>query len=115
MEYLAKEEPDILCLQETKCSDSKLPPEAQKVKGFHDYWCHSDQEGYAGLGLYTKVKPISVQCGIGSNDFDKEGRLMVAEFKQFYLINVCKSCFLYTILKEFSSHIFQMFRMLEGN
>ena len=47
--------------------------------------------GYAGLGLFTKVKPESVVYGIGNPEFDKEGRLMIAEFDKFYLVNVCKS------------------------
>ncbi len=89
MEYLQHEDPDILCLQEIKCSKSKLPPEVE-VPGFHIFWNPSEADGYAGLGLYTKVKPKSIKYGIGMPDFDKEGRLMIAEYEKFYLVNVCK-------------------------
>lgn len=89
LEYLQHEDPDILCLQEIKCSKSKLPPEVE-VPGFHIFWNPSEADGYAGLGLYTKVKPKSIKYGIGMPDFDKEGRLMIAEYEKFYLVNVCK-------------------------
>ena len=42
------------------------------------------------MGLYTKVKPVSISYGIGDAEFDKEGRMMVAEYEKFYLVNVCK-------------------------
>ena len=90
LEYITHEDPDILCLQETKCSDSKLPKETTKVPGYHVVWCHGETDGYAGLGMYSKVKPLSVKYGIGNPEFDKEGRLIIAEFDGFYLVNVCK-------------------------
>lgn len=97
MDYLKHENPDILCLQETKCAKSKIPNEAS-VDGYHTYWCSSETEGYAGVGLYSKTKPISLKYGIGIEEFDKEGRVIVAEYDKFYLINVCKytSCCIQT-------------------
>lgn len=88
LEYIAHEDPDVLCLQETKCSDAKLPKETTAVPGYHAFWCHGETDGYAGLGMYSKVKPISVKYGIGNPEFDKEGRLITAEFDGFYLVNV---------------------------
>lgn len=89
MDYLEHESPDILCLQETKCSEAKLPQEVV-VPGYHTYWCSSETDGHAGVGLYTKVKPNTVSYGIGITEFDKEGRLIIAEYDTFYLANVCK-------------------------
>lgn len=48
LEFLKQEQPDILCLQETKCSDKKLPDEIKTVEGYHTYWFASKKEGYAG-------------------------------------------------------------------
>ena len=52
--------PDILCLQETKCSQSKLPEEL-KVPGYHSFFSSGDTEGYAGTALYSKDKPKDVK------------------------------------------------------
>ena len=90
LDYLSHEKPDILCLQETKCSESKLPKEVN-VAGYHTYWCQGESEGYAGVAIYSKIKPLKVSYGIGMPEFDKEGRLIVAEYEHFHLINVCKS------------------------
>lgn len=48
LEFLEKEQPDIFCLQETKCADNKVPEEIKAVEGYHTYWCGSKKEGYAG-------------------------------------------------------------------
>jgi len=90
LEYIEREDPDIFCIQETKCSTVKLPSEVKEFKGYHTYWCQSETEGYAGLGLYSKQKPVTVNYGIGLEEFDKEGRVIIAEYENFYLINVCK-------------------------
>lgn len=83
------EQPDILCLQEIKCPESKLPAEVN-VAGYNRFWCSGEAEGYAGVGLFSKIKPLKVSYGIGMPEFDKEGRLIVAEYEHFHLINVCK-------------------------
>ncbi|XP_069669002.1 DNA repair nuclease APEX1-like isoform X2 [Periplaneta americana] len=85
IDFLKYEDPDIFCMQETRCSESKLPPEA-KVEGYHTYWVSGEKEGYAGVGLYTKEEPIKVTYGIGNEEFDTEGRLITAEYEKFYLV-----------------------------
>ncbi|KAK7866023.1 hypothetical protein R5R35_008538 [Gryllus longicercus] len=85
LQFLKYENPDIFCLQETRCSESKLPPET-KVDGYHAYWLMGDKEGYAGVGLYTKVKPLEVKYGLGIKEHDSEGRLITAEYDKFYLV-----------------------------
>ena len=116
LKYLDHEKPDILCLQETKCSEKKLPDEVN-IPGYHIYWCDSETEGYAGLGLYSKEKPMNVTYGLGNEEFDKEGRLMVAEYEKFYLVNVCKDYYSYSHQPTTidSSHFNQMFLMQEGS
>ncbi|KAK3923088.1 Recombination repair protein 1 [Frankliniella fusca] len=87
MEFLKHEDPDILCLQETKCSEKKLPPEA-KVEGYHTYWLSGEKEGYAGVAVLSKTKPLEVKFGIDKPEFDSEGRVITAEYEKFYLVNV---------------------------
>jgi AP endonuclease-1 len=103
------EKPDIFCLQETKCAENQMPAEA-KLKGYHSYlasgkdgntvifiwivWLLTNicqflgsKSGYAGVALYSKVKPLSVKIGIGIEKHDGEGRVITAEYDNFYLVN----------------------------
>ena len=86
LEFLAQEEPDVLCLQETKAS----PEQVEKVWPSHylDYWNAALKKGYSGTAILTRKKPIQVTCGIGEAEHDSEGRVLNAEFKGFYLVNV---------------------------
>lgn len=87
MEYIKREDPDIICLQETKCSEKKLPPES-KVEGYHAYWHSGEKEGYAGVAILSKIKPLDVKFGIEKTELDNEGRVITAEYEKFYLVNV---------------------------
>jgi AP endonuclease-1 len=87
VDYIKYENPDIFCLQETKCSEDKVPPEV-KVDGYHTYWLSGEKDGYAGIGLYSKKEPIKVTYGVGNKEFDSEGRVITAEYENFYLVAV---------------------------
>ncbi|XP_034670128.1 LOW QUALITY PROTEIN: recombination repair protein 1 [Drosophila subobscura] len=87
LQVLALEEPDIFCLQETKCSNEQLPDEMTNVPGYHPYWLCMPG-GYAGVAIYSKIMPIHVEYGIGNEEFDDVGRMITAEYEKFYLINV---------------------------
>lgn len=65
MSYLHHEQPDIMCIQETKCSDDKLPEQVKEIEGYHVYWLSGDKEGYSGAGLLSKEEPMKVEYGIG--------------------------------------------------
>ncbi|KAF8774660.1 DNA-(apurinic or apyrimidinic site) endonuclease-like [Argiope bruennichi] len=86
LSYLHHEKPDIMCIQETKCSDDKLPPEVNNIDGYHSYWLAGDKDGYSGVGLLSKEEPISVHYGIDIEKHDNEGRVITAEYDKFYLV-----------------------------
>lgn len=86
LELLQHEKPDILCLQETKCTEDQLP-EAAKAKGYHTYW-HCKPGGRDGVALYSKTMPYDVKYGMGSDEMDAEARMITAEYSRFYLICV---------------------------
>lgn len=88
LKYLEYEDPDILCVQETKCSEKKLPEEIKELEHYKQYWCSSDKEGYAGVGLLTKIEPIKVDYGIDDPDLDEDGRCITAEYDEYYIICV---------------------------
>ncbi|XP_077977210.1 exodeoxyribonuclease-like [Glandiceps talaboti] len=83
--YITKEDPDIFCIQETKCQEGEVPKDVQ-ISGYHCYWSYAEEKGYAGTGLYSKTKPINVTYGIDIKKHDKEGRTITAEFEKFYVI-----------------------------
>lgn len=86
LDWLAREQPDILCLQETKASPDQLDPELIAPPGYQTYWASADRKGYSGVALYTKIEPLSVVTGLGFPEYDCEGRTIVAEYPDFTLI-----------------------------
>ncbi|XP_033170559.1 recombination repair protein 1 isoform X1 [Drosophila mauritiana] len=87
LQLIDLEEPDIFCLQETKCANDQLPEEVTRLPGYHPYWLCMPG-GYAGVAIYSKIMPIHVEYGIGNEEFDDVGRMITAEYEKFYLINV---------------------------
>lgn len=82
-----KYNPDIVCLQETKSELDQLPQDLQYFRDYHLFLAPcKTRKGYSGVALYTKVKPIDVKLGFGIQEFDDEGRIIVAEYQNFYLI-----------------------------
>ncbi|HKI79418.1 MAG TPA: exodeoxyribonuclease III [Ignavibacteriaceae bacterium] len=88
LDWFKKDEPDILCLQETKSQEEQLPDEVRNVDGYHSYFSSAVKKGYSGVAIYTKEKPLSVKKGFGIERFDSEGRILIAEYKNFTLINI---------------------------
>jgi exodeoxyribonuclease-3 len=74
---------DCFCLQETKLQPDQIDLE---LDGYEQYWCSAEKKGYSGTALFTKRKPLSVTYGIGVPELDNEGRVITAEFPEFYLV-----------------------------
>jgi exodeoxyribonuclease III len=85
--WLAQTAPDILCLQEIKAEEAQLPAELAQPAGYHAFWHSAQRKGYSGTALITRDKPLSVQFGLGREEFDQEGRTIIAEYPLFTLIN----------------------------
>ncbi|HPN88805.1 MAG TPA: exodeoxyribonuclease III [Candidatus Omnitrophota bacterium] len=88
LEWLEKESPDILCLQETKSSPDQLSDELLTPKGYETFWSSAEKKGYSGVGIFTKIKPLKISHKIGKKEFDSEGRTIIAEFEDFILFNI---------------------------
>ncbi|XP_006633271.1 DNA repair nuclease APEX1 [Lepisosteus oculatus] len=88
LEWVREEDPDMLCLQETKCAEKSLPAEITDMPEYpHKYWSGSeDKGGYSGVAMLCKTKPLNVTYGIGKEEHDKEGRVITAEFPSFFLV-----------------------------
>jgi exodeoxyribonuclease-3 len=86
-EFISTEAPDIVCFQETKATaeDVALPPELAEYFAF---WNSAEKKGYAGTAIFSRTQPLSVTFGIGTVQHDREGRVITAEYEDFFLINV---------------------------
>ena len=92
-EFIAKENPDILCIQETKAKQGQAEIDLPE---YEEIWNSAERPGYSGTAIFTKIKPLLVQNTLPTDcDFkDKfgdpcsEGRVLTAEYDKFYLVNV---------------------------
>ncbi|HAC20728.1 MAG TPA: exodeoxyribonuclease III [Porphyromonadaceae bacterium] len=79
---------DILCLQETKAQDDQVAETLSSLEGFHVYSHSAERKGYSGTAILSKTPALNISFGIGIDEHDKEGRVITAEFSDFYLVNV---------------------------
>jgi exodeoxyribonuclease III len=87
-EWFKKDNPDILCLQETKAHPEQLDDALKNVDGYESYFSSAEKKGYSGVVTYTKLKAVNVQNGLGIKKFDSEGRFIITEFNEFTLFNI---------------------------
>lgn len=83
-DFLANSGADVFCLQETKLQQ---PPEELDLGGWYAYWNYAEKKGYSGTAIFSRKAPLSVTYGPGEM-FDNEGRVITAEYEDFYLVNV---------------------------
>lgn len=87
-EDLKKLDPDLLCLQETKAQINEVTKALSRLSDYNIYINSADKKGYSGTAILSKLQPIWVANGMGIAEHDKEGRVICAEFKDYYLVNV---------------------------
>ncbi|MDP0488385.1 MAG: exodeoxyribonuclease III, partial [Fusobacterium sp. JB020] len=85
LDFFSEADADIFCLQETKLQAGQIDLE---LEGYHQYWNYAERKGYSGTALFTKVKPIEVTYGMGIEEHDKEGRIITAEYEDFYFVTI---------------------------
>jgi len=88
LDWISEEPVDIIGLQETKIQDEQISDDLRNIDGYHSYFSFAERKGYSGVALYTKEEPISVSHGIGIERFDKEGRILIAEYNDFTILNI---------------------------
>jgi len=85
-DFLAREKPDILCLQEIKCTPDVV--DTAWAEGWHAHWNPAERKGYSGVATFSRLPPLSVTQGIKSAEHDGEGRVLTSEYADFFLVNV---------------------------
>lgn len=88
LEWLKKENAEIVCLQEIKAQKKGLPAALTNHKTYHSFFNQAQKKGYSGVLVYTKQKPLFVEQKLGLERFDKEGRMLRLDFGDFILINL---------------------------
>ncbi len=83
MAWVKAEQPDVICLQETKAHPDQLDLQIFDAAGYHHYWHSAEKKGYSGVAILSKEKPKNVSAGFGNETYDREGRILRADFDQF--------------------------------
>ncbi|MBA2850585.1 exodeoxyribonuclease-3 [Methanococcus maripaludis] len=85
MDFLERESPDIMCIQETKVQSGQVQ---LGLDGYFQYWNYAERKGYSGTAIFTKIKPNNVILGMENSEHNNEGRVITLEFDEYYLVNV---------------------------
>ena len=85
LDFFHEIDADVFCVQETKLQEGQIELD---LPGYYDFWNYADKKGYSGTAMFMKEKPLSVTYGIGVDEHDHEGRVITAEFENYYMVTV---------------------------
>ena len=83
LEYMKQADADIFCIQESKLQEGQI---SLDLEGYHQYWNYAVKKGYSGTAMFMKEEPIAVSYGLGIEEHDQEGRVITAEFPEYYVV-----------------------------
>ncbi len=86
-DWLKKENPDVICLQEVKANEDQVDLSIYKELGYDIYWHSAQKKGYSGVAIFTKIQPNKVAIGCNMDIYDCEGRVIRADFADFSVLN----------------------------
>ena len=87
-DWIKAENPDILCVQETKAQSGQMHESEFERLGYHTYSFSAVKKGYSGVSIVTKEQPDFVECGMNNEKYDVEGRVIRADYGDWTIINV---------------------------
>ncbi|BDF73065.1 exodeoxyribonuclease III [Oscillospiraceae bacterium] len=83
LDFFREIDADVVCLQETKLQPHQIELE---LPGYTQFWNSAEKKGYSGTAIFTRAEPLNVTCGIGIPEHDGEGRVITAEYGDFFLV-----------------------------
>lgn len=83
MDYFKDVDADVFCIQESKLQEGQIELE---LEGYHQYWNYAEKKGYSGTAIFTKKQPIAVTYGLGIEEHDNEGRVITAEYENYFVV-----------------------------
>jgi exodeoxyribonuclease-3 len=87
-EWFAREQPDFLCLQETKIQEHQIPDPWKHISGYRSHFASAEKKGYSGTAVYYRIPPETIRQGMCIRRFDSEGRVIGLEYKNGLILNV---------------------------
>lgn len=87
-DWLAEEQPDVICLQETKAQPDQIPTLEFEALGYKSYFFSAKKKGYSGVGILTRITPDKVVYGMGIPKYDNEGRFIRADYGDISIVSV---------------------------
>ncbi|NCN39904.1 exodeoxyribonuclease III, partial [bacterium] len=88
VDWVESEDFDAILLQEVRADESQIPKEVQLLSEYHKAWFPAtSKKGYSGVAILSKEEPLKVHRGMGSEEFDVEGRVISAEFEEMILVS----------------------------
>ncbi len=87
-ETLAHLDADCILLQETKAQQDQIEKALEAIDGYHIYSNCAERKGYSGVTILSRTEPLQIIHDIGKDEHDHEGRVIVAEYEHFFLLNV---------------------------
>lgn len=88
LNWLLKESPDILCVQETKAHVEQLSKELLYPDRYKTFWVSGEKKGYSGVATFSKIEPKKIETGFGVKKYDIEGRIQILDYSDFILFNI---------------------------
>lgn len=114
VEFIEREDPDVLCVQETKAHLEQCEPILARPAGRVSHWSSALRKGYSGVATFTRAEPKSVVKGMGIDEYDSEGRFVITDHDDFLLYNIyfpnggsgpARHDFKQKFLKDLNSHL----------
>lgn len=88
LDFISENNPDILCVQETKAQIDQLDESLKDINSYYSYFNSAVKKGYSGVAIYSKIEPLKIEYKIGVKEFDDEGRILIAHYEKFILFNI---------------------------
>lgn len=116
-DWFARQNADVLCVQELKAQEADLPDEIRRLPGYQGFFHCAEKKGYSGCGLWTRIAPQAVRTGWGDAEFDAEGRYVEADFGRLTVISAYfpsgssseeRQAAKYRFLERFAPHLLSL-------
>lgn len=112
--WLAAQDADVVCLQETKAQIHQLSDPVFSPEGYHCHYHDAEKKGYSGVAIYSRQEPLGVRAGLGIEDYDREGRYLEIALPEVNIVSIYlpsgtsgeeRQAFKYRFLDDFYDHM----------